>query len=92
MSKKYLLKRTLCISLVCSLLVGITLFNVNGITESSSISKIDYGLQTLLDKSNNDDKISVSVWFTDVDHNDVKSKVMNYLKKDIASGVVSKKR
>lgn len=90
MRKKKLFSKLSCVLLVCSLLLSSALFNVNGSTEETNDTKIDCGLQLLLEKTNDNDKISVSVWFEDIDHNDVKQKVINFLKNDIISGIVTK--
>lgn len=89
MRKKKLFSNLLCVLLVC-LLLSSALINVNGTTVELNDTKIDYGLQSLLEKANDNDKISVSVWLKDIDHNTVKQEVINLLKNKINNGIISK--
>ncbi len=60
--------------------------------EAAALAKIDSVLTDKLESMNDLDTIAVSVWFTDIDHNELKEKVENEVATSVArSSVVSQK-
>ena len=72
MKKKRLLKSVISAVLSVSLLCTALTLSVSASSTEFIIDKLDSGLQNYLATAGENDKISVSVWVSDIDYDDVK--------------------
>lgn len=86
------LKRSFCMLLsiiIFSMLISS--YNASAVEICDFSNKIDLGLLKKMSELKESDCISVSLWFRDIDHSEVKEKTKINLSKDISSGKIQEK-
>lgn len=91
--KKTILKSVFCLLIVISLLISSFICRVQAVTniETKNLDKISTYLLNLIEKADNSDVFSVSVWVRDINYQDIKSDVIKRLKDEMSLGKISTK-
>jgi len=80
----------ICIVLITAIVCSLFVQPVSAVEKNNSkFSKIDNTLLDKLDKMSTTDKIAVSVWFQDINQDDLKKEVKDEIKTKINSGKLS---